>query len=75
MVKPDPITTHGQSPWGASEGEGRLSTATSAAYQVLLKYEYAKINSTQALHRDPYTKISKQRLVHKGKDLEQYADC
>ena len=38
VVKPDPITTHGQSPWGASEGEGRLSTATSAAYQVLLKY-------------------------------------
>ena len=38
VVKPDPITTQGQSPWGASEGEERLSTATAAAYYMLLQF-------------------------------------
>ena len=38
VVKPDPITTHGQSSRGASEGEERLSTATAAAYDMLLQF-------------------------------------
>ena len=35
VVTPDPTTTQGQSPWGASEGEERLSAATTAAYHML----------------------------------------
>ena len=38
VVKPDPITTQGQSPWGASEGEGRLSAASAAAHQRVARF-------------------------------------
>ena len=41
VVTPDPIATQGRSSGGASEGEERLSAATPAAYQVLLKYRTA----------------------------------
>ena len=38
VVNPDPSTTQSQSSWGASEGEERLSTATAAAYDMLLQF-------------------------------------
>ena len=37
VVNPDPSTTQGQSSWGASEGEERLSTATATAYAMLVQ--------------------------------------
>ena len=41
VVNPDPFTTQSQSSWGASEGEERLSTATAAAYfMVLLQFTF-----------------------------------
>jgi len=40
VVKPNLITTQSQSPWGASEGEERFSTATAAAYYMLLQFSF-----------------------------------
>ena len=54
-MKPDPITTQSQSPWGASEGEERFSTATAAAYYMLLQFSFPTAGGGKGKLKDVFS--------------------